>query len=120
MYGEAISSTSSMDRIRSMMGVCPQFDVLWGELSGIEHLKIYGHVKGIHWREVENQSDTLLEKVIHAVKSRAGSRMLRLAQSGWISIQCQAAHCPPHNSGQADLRWQAAHFGLLRWHEAPP
>ena len=27
------------------MGVCPQFDVLWGELTGQEHLIIYGHLK---------------------------------------------------------------------------
>ena len=30
---------------RSLMGVCPQFDVLWGELTGQEHLHIYGRVK---------------------------------------------------------------------------
>ena len=34
-----------MDRIRSMMGVCPQFDVLWNELTGVEHLTIYGNIK---------------------------------------------------------------------------
>jgi hypothetical protein len=27
------------------MGVCPQFDVLWGELTGVEHLRLYGQVK---------------------------------------------------------------------------
>ncbi|GAX81954.1 hypothetical protein CEUSTIGMA_g9382.t1 [Chlamydomonas eustigma] len=63
VYGEAITSTSSMDRIRSMMGVCPQFDVLWGELSGIEHLQIYGSVKGIYWRHVGKEADDLLERV---------------------------------------------------------
>ena len=40
-----------------------QFDVLWGELSGIEHLRIYGHVKGVPWREVGKQTEELLEKV---------------------------------------------------------
>ena len=45
MYGEALSSTGGMDRIRSMMGVCPQFDVLWSELTGLEHLTIYGNIK---------------------------------------------------------------------------
>jgi hypothetical protein len=41
-----------MDRIRTVMGVCPQFDVLWGELTGAEHLNIYGHVKGVPFAEV--------------------------------------------------------------------
>lgn len=27
------------------MGVCPQFDVLWGELTGLEHLRLYGRIK---------------------------------------------------------------------------
>ena len=45
VYGEALSSTWGMDRIRSMMGVCPQFDVLWSELTGVEHLTIYGNIK---------------------------------------------------------------------------
>lgn len=45
VYGEALSSTGGMDRIRSMMGVCPQFDVLWSELTGLEHLTIYGNIK---------------------------------------------------------------------------
>lgn len=45
VYGEALSSTGGMDRIRSIMGVCPQFDVLWSELTGLEHLTIYGNIK---------------------------------------------------------------------------
>lgn len=63
VYGQPISCNGSMDRIRSMMGVCPQFDVLWGELSGIEHLNIYGHVKGVYWADVGKQAATLLERV---------------------------------------------------------
>jgi ABC-type multidrug transport system ATPase subunit len=34
-----------VDAIRSVMGVCPQFDVLWNELTAKEHLEIYGSVK---------------------------------------------------------------------------
>jgi hypothetical protein len=34
------------------MGVCPQFDVLWGELTGSEHLAIYGHIKGLPFSTV--------------------------------------------------------------------
>jgi hypothetical protein len=34
-----------MDRIRAMMGVCPQFDILWNELTGWEHMLLYGNIK---------------------------------------------------------------------------
>ena len=45
VYGEALSSTGGMDRIRSMMGVCPQFDVLWNEPTGAELLTVYSNIK---------------------------------------------------------------------------
>ncbi len=31
-----------IDAIYRVMGVCPQFDVLWDELTGREHLRFYG------------------------------------------------------------------------------
>lgn len=48
MFGEALSAPGGMDRIRARMGVCPQFDILWNELTGREHLRIYGAVKVHH------------------------------------------------------------------------
>jgi ABC-type multidrug transport system ATPase subunit len=29
------------------MGVCPQFDILWGELTIEEHLYFYSRLKGV-------------------------------------------------------------------------
>ena len=45
MYGEALSAPGGIDRIRAKMGVCPQFDILWAELTGLEHMLLYGSVK---------------------------------------------------------------------------
>lgn len=45
VFGEALSAPGGMDRIQSRMGVCPQFDILWKELTGREHLRIYGAIK---------------------------------------------------------------------------
>lgn len=52
IYGESLCGEGGLDRVRSLMGVCPQFDVLWNELSGREHLTIYGHIKGLKFSEV--------------------------------------------------------------------
>ena len=49
VFGEALSAPGGMDRIRSRMGVCPQFDILWKELTGREHLRIYGAIKVGLW-----------------------------------------------------------------------
>ncbi len=46
MYGESIASSSGMDRVRPQMGVCPQFDVLWDNLTGLEHLHLFAAIKG--------------------------------------------------------------------------
>lgn len=36
-----------MDEIRKVVGVCPQFDILWNELTAGEHLKLYDHLKPV-------------------------------------------------------------------------
>jgi hypothetical protein len=36
-----------MDAIYSLMGVCPQHDLLWDTLTGREHLTFYGRLKGL-------------------------------------------------------------------------
>ena len=45
VYGESLSAAGGMERIRANMGVCPQFDILWGELTGREHMHLYGAIK---------------------------------------------------------------------------
>ena len=37
----------NMEEIKKLMGVCPQFDILWGELTAEEHLRMYCKIKGI-------------------------------------------------------------------------
>ncbi|KXZ51812.1 hypothetical protein GPECTOR_11g253 [Gonium pectorale] len=75
MYEEPISNSGGLDRIRAQMGVCPQFDILWNELSGDEHLSIYGHVKGLPRRKVASEISSLLDKVklTYAAGQRAGA-----------------------------------------------
>lgn len=63
VYGESITSAGGMERIRAVMGVCPQFDVLWNELTGAEHLYIYGRVKGLPAKQVAAQAEGLLDSV---------------------------------------------------------
>jgi ABC-type multidrug transport system ATPase subunit len=35
-----------MPAIRGSLGVCPQFDVLWPQLSVREHLELFAAIKG--------------------------------------------------------------------------
>jgi ABC-type multidrug transport system ATPase subunit len=45
--GESIRSPAGMDLIRRRIGVCPQFDVQWGQLTAYEHLHLFGTLKGL-------------------------------------------------------------------------
>ncbi|KAL3145244.1 hypothetical protein ABBQ32_000989 [Trebouxia sp. C0010 RCD-2024] len=88
VYGEALSSTGGMDRIRSMMGVCPQFDVLWNELTGLEHLTIYGNIKGLPGTLVRQQSKQLLEQVRLTGSSRLRSGSYSGGMKRRLSVAC--------------------------------
>ena len=48
--GEAVingmSIRNQMGRIRQSLGVCPQFDILWPNITVAEHLRLYAAIKG--------------------------------------------------------------------------
>jgi hypothetical protein len=50
--GHSLLAPGGLEVAQAVMGVCPQFDVLWDELSGREHMYIYGCIKGLPAREV--------------------------------------------------------------------
>ncbi|KAI9174773.1 hypothetical protein LWI28_022515 [Acer negundo] len=47
IYGNSIHSSVGMSNVRKIIGVCPQFDVLWEALSGHEHLELFASIKGL-------------------------------------------------------------------------
>eukprot|EP00887_Chlorella_sp_A99_P004461 scaffold30.g4461.t1 len=46
VYGESLASAGGMARARPVLGVCPQFDVLFEDLTGREHLLLFAAIKG--------------------------------------------------------------------------
>jgi hypothetical protein len=44
---EGLDVRTSMDKIYSLMGVCPQHDLLWETLTPREHLSFYGRLKNL-------------------------------------------------------------------------
>lgn len=53
----------NIDTIRKKIGVCPQHDILWGDLTAKEHLMIFGLFKGVGLRELNPMIDHLLGRV---------------------------------------------------------
>ena len=63
VYGESIRDVGGMNTIRSIMGVCPQFDVLYDNLTGREHLRLFAEVKGVPRSSAKVEIANLLEQV---------------------------------------------------------
>ncbi|CAL9244520.1 unnamed protein product [Arabidopsis halleri] len=75
IYGNFIRSSVGMSNIRKMIGVCPQFDILWDALSSEEHLHLFASIKGLPPASIKSIAVKLLAdvKLTEAAKIRAGS-----------------------------------------------
>jgi len=53
----------SLGEIRTYMGICPQHNVLWDNLTGKEHLEFYARIKGLRGHELDQEVKKMLSKV---------------------------------------------------------
>ncbi|KAF8934037.1 ATP-binding cassette sub- A member 1 [Podila verticillata] len=68
-YG--LSMNSEMAEIRSMMGVCPQHDILFGDLTAEEHIQLYAGLKNVPKDEIPQLTEDRLKAVrLWKVKDR--------------------------------------------------
>ena len=61
---EGLDISVDMLKIYKLMGVCPQHDLLWEQLTGEEHLLFYGRLKGFDSESLP-RSHTCVEGFIH-------------------------------------------------------
>lgn len=60
---EIVINNNSIDNIaeiRKYIGVCPQFDILWKEMTAEQHLRMFGKLKGIPNDMLEVKIDEVL------------------------------------------------------------
>ncbi len=50
-----LSLQKDIDKIRKVMGVCPQFDILWSELTAAEHIQLFGALKGLPASQIQRE-----------------------------------------------------------------
>ncbi|RZC53150.1 hypothetical protein C5167_011994 [Papaver somniferum] len=75
IYGNSVRSSIGMTNIRRIIGVCPQFDILWPEISCEEHLRLFGSIKGLPPSLLDSIVKEALAnvKLVGAAGVRAGS-----------------------------------------------
>jgi ABC-type multidrug transport system ATPase subunit len=84
-YFYGLTITEDLDAIRNILGVCPQHDVLWGDLTAYEHMQLFGHLKGIPRENMATEIQALLDEVQlnhvanHRVRTYSGGMKRRLS-----------------------------------------
>ena len=58
-----VSVRKNLAAVRNMLGVCPQHDILWNDLTAREHMRLFAEMKGIPSKEMKEEIDALLERV---------------------------------------------------------
>ncbi|XP_028123035.1 ABC transporter A family member 7-like isoform X3 [Camellia sinensis] len=62
-YVEGLDIQTQMDEIYTSMGVCPQHDLLWENLTGREHLLFYGRLKNLRGSALTQAVEESLKSV---------------------------------------------------------
>lgn len=55
IYNYKVSEVQDMEGIQAMVGICPQFNLHFEALTVKENLRTFAHIKGIQWKEVEQE-----------------------------------------------------------------
>jgi len=61
IFGHSV--TENVQEVQKMIGLCPQFDILWNELTGVEHLYLFAGLRNIPKDKIEAEATRLLEEV---------------------------------------------------------
>ena len=63
ILGQSNRTAAGLAHARASMGMCPQFDILFGALTGREHLLLFAAIKGIPIGLQATEACRLLEQV---------------------------------------------------------
>jgi len=78
--------TKDMKDIRSSMGVCPQHDVLFADLTVAQHLRMFATFKGVPSREIEDAVQTTIAEVGLTEKANVASKQLSGGMKRKLSV----------------------------------
>ncbi|KAF0717928.1 Aste57867_2007 [Aphanomyces stellatus] len=80
------SILTDMDKIRQSLGMCPQHDVLYADMTVEEHLLFYGKIKGYHGKELTDVVSSKIKEVGLTEKRRVMSVALSGGMKRKLSV----------------------------------
>jgi len=84
----------NLEIVQLMIGVCPQFDILWPELTVEEHLFFYARLKGIDSHEEQERVTRALQEVQLSQERRVMTSELPLGMKRRLSIAISLVSAP--------------------------
>lgn len=75
-----------MSHIRSILGVCPQHDILFPDLTAMQHLQIFASFKGVPSSQVNSEAERMLVEVGLWEKAHTRSAALSGGQKRKLSL----------------------------------
>lgn len=84
VFGRSI--TKEMSSIQQIIGVCPQHDVLYNELSVWDHLCFYATIKGVVKANLESTVEAMIQEVGLKEKEHDASKILSGGQKRKLSV----------------------------------
>ncbi|KAF9939968.1 ATP-binding cassette sub- A member 2 [Modicella reniformis] len=91
---EGLSIAPYHEDLRSMIGICPQFDVLWPKLSPRDHLKLFAKIKGVAAQDLEPAVNQMLEEMGLTEFSDKRSKTLSGGNKRRLSLAMAVIGCP--------------------------
>ena len=76
----------NMDEIRKNLGVCPQHDILFAELTVEEHLIMFCSFKGVSGQQMNDEVEKMIQSVGLTEKRHIRSRLLSGGQKRKLSV----------------------------------
>jgi ATP-binding cassette subfamily A (ABC1) protein 3 len=73
---QGLRVSTDMQAIRGMLGVCPQHDILFPDLTVMQHLQMYATFKGVPASEVNAAATKMIAEVGLTEKASVKSSML--------------------------------------------
>ena len=59
-FSNGLDSETNQEEIRKVTNVCPQFDILWDELTAEEHIRMVGQIKGVSEADIQELAKAVL------------------------------------------------------------
>ncbi len=78
--------SQDMGRVRQQLGVCPQHDILFPDLSPMQHLQIFAAFKGVKPRDVKEEAKKMIVEVGLREKANVKSSSLSGGQKRKLSL----------------------------------